>query len=119
VSRLVGEVVTPEVRAAGEEARRLMAAYRDKADLIAIGAYQRGTDPLTDAAIDARDPIDGFLRQHVEERSSAEEADAALTQLALLSGLPAPAPAPEPAPQPASQPGTPLHSAIPPLHLAA
>ena len=62
VSRLVGEVVTPEVRAAGEEARRLMAAYRDKADLIAIGAYQRGADPLTDAAIDARDPIDGFLR---------------------------------------------------------
>ena len=40
VSRLVGEVVSPEVRAAGDEVRRLMAAYRDKADLIAIGAYQ-------------------------------------------------------------------------------
>ena len=86
VSRLVGEVVTPEVRAAGEEARRLMAAYRDKADLIAIGAYQRGADPLTDAAIDARDPIDGFLRQSVTERSTAEEADSALTNLMLLSG---------------------------------
>jgi flagellum-specific ATP synthase len=120
VSRLVGEVVGPEVRSAGDDVRRLMAAYRAKSDLIAIGAYQRGTDPLTDAAIDARDPIDGFLRQHVEERTSAEEADAALTRLALLSGVPEPAPAPpEPVPQPAPGPGTPLHSAIPPLHLAA
>jgi flagellum-specific ATP synthase len=122
VSRLVGEVVAPEVRSAGDDVRRLMAAYRDKSDLIAIGAYQRGGDALTDAAIDAREPIDGFLRQHVEERTSAEEADSALIQLALLAGVPEPAaaaPAPaEPAPPP-TQPGMPLHSAIPPLHLAA
>ena len=63
-----------------------MAAYREKDDLIAIGAYQPGTDALTDAAIAAREPIDGFLRQPVEDRSTAEEADAALTQLALLFG---------------------------------
>ena len=121
VSRLVGEVVDREVRAAGDDVRRLMAAYRDKSDLIAIGAYQRGSDPLTDAAIDARDPIDGFLRQGVEEVASAEEADAALTRLALLAGVPEPGrpPVAEPAPPPPSQPGTPLHSAIPPLHLAA
>jgi flagellum-specific ATP synthase len=121
VSRLVGEVVTPEVRAAGDEARRLMAAYRDKADLIAIGAYQRGADPLTDAAIDAREPIDGFLRQSVNERSTAEEADAALTNLMLLSGVPDPvATAPEAGATAApAAGGTPLHSAIPPLHLAA
>jgi flagellum-specific ATP synthase len=109
------------VRSAGDDVRRLMAAYRDKSDLIAIGAYQRGSDPLTDAAIDARDPIDGFLRQGVEEVTSAAEADAALTRLALLAGVPEPAPgqpavAAEPPP---AQPGTPLHAAIPPLHLAA
>ena len=120
VSRLVGEVVAPEVRMAGNEVRRLMAAYREKADLIAIGAYQPGADPLTDAAIAAREPIDGFLRQPVEDRSSADEADAALLQLTLLAGagmaegaaLVAPPAAP-------SGPGTPLHAAIPPLHIAA
>jgi flagellum-specific ATP synthase len=99
-----------------------MAAYRDKADLIAIGAYQQGTDALTDAAISARDPIDGFLRQRPDEVTSAEEADSALTQLALLSGIAEPAPPPQaeaaPPPPPAGG-GTPLHSAIPPLHLAA
>jgi flagellum-specific ATP synthase len=121
VSRLVGEVVTPEVRSAGDEVRRLMAAYKDKADLISIGAYARGSDPLTDAAIDARGPIDGFLRQTVGDRSTAEEADSALINLALLSGVPEPAAAPVVEPEPAApqQPSMPLHSAIPPLHLAS
>jgi flagellum-specific ATP synthase len=119
VSRLVGEVVTPDVRSAGEDVRRLMAAYRDKADLIAIGAYQQGTDAVTDAAIAAREPIDSFLRQKPDEVTSADEADSMLTQLALLSGVPEPAPA-QPAEPAEPQPGgTPLHSAIPPLHLAA
>jgi flagellum-specific ATP synthase len=118
VSRLVGEVVTPEVRAAGNEVRRLMAAYRDKADLIAIGAYHPGSDPLTDAAIAAREPIEDFLRQAVEQPSTAEEADAGIAALAA-------APAPEPAVEasheivPAPAGGTPLHAAIPPLHIAA
>ena len=52
-----------------------MAAYREKEDLISIGAYQPGSDPLTDAAIAARGPIDGFLKQYVDEPTSAEEAD--------------------------------------------
>jgi flagellum-specific ATP synthase len=127
VSRLVGEVVAPEVRAAGNEVRRLMAAHREKADLIAIGAYQPGSDPLTDAAIAARQPIEAFLRQSVDQPSSAQEADAGL---AMLSGV-APAPVAMPLPAAAAPPvpgsagaaggvgGTPLHSAIPPLHIAA
>jgi flagellum-specific ATP synthase len=121
VSRLVGEVTHPEIRAAGNDVRRLMAAYKDKEDLIAIGAYQAGTDPLTDAAIAAREPIDRFLRQGVDERSSAEEADAGLASLATLS-IAAEAPAPPmapPEPAAASDPGTPLAAAIPPLNLAA
>jgi flagellum-specific ATP synthase len=77
---------------------------------------------VTDAAIAAREPIDAFLRQKPDEVASAEEADAALTQLALLSSVAEPAPAPQAEPAPPPQPaaaGTPLHSAIPPLHLAA
>ena len=120
VSRLVGEVVAPDVRAAGDDVRRLMAAYRDKSDLIAIGAYQRGSDRVTDAAIDAREPIDGFLRQSQHDRSTAEEADAALTNLALLAATPL-EPNPILSEPPGATPGggTPLHAAIPPLHLSA
>ena len=62
VSRLIGEVVAPQVRAAGQAIRQLLAAYRETQDLIAIGAYQRGTDPIVDAAIDLRPRVERFLR---------------------------------------------------------
>ena len=124
VSRLVGEVTAPDVRAAGQELRSLMAAYHDKRDLIAIGAYERGSDPLTDRAIDLRSGIDAFLRQRVEEPSDAGEADDDLRVLVghgvpassvdapAFAELVADAAAVAPAMMPAAAP-----SAIPPLHL--
>ena len=120
VSRLVGEVTSREVRGAGDEVRRLMAAYRDKEDLIAIGAYQQGTDPLTDAAIAARTPVEQFLRQRVDDVSTAEEADEALIGLGAygeLVGVPDTVAIAAPSgPEPG---GTPLGAAIPSLNLPA
>jgi flagellum-specific ATP synthase len=127
VSRLVGEVVAPQVRAAGQELRRLLAAYREKQDLIAIGAYQRGTDPTVDAAIDLRPRIERFLRQAVDEPASAAAADAALLDIAAAiaehgDGVVAEPIAADAEPEPLVVPGglaTPLAAtAIPPLHLA-
>jgi flagellum-specific ATP synthase len=118
VSRLTGEILSPELRAAGQEVRALMAAYRDKQDLIAIGAYQPGSDPRTDRAIAMRDGIEGFLRQRAEEPSSAPVADATLLELAAASGAAPAAPhVPEPAPYPPSAAAA-SPSAIPPLNLA-
>jgi len=82
ISRLIGEIVEPDVRAAGQRLLAALAAYREKEDLIAIGAYQRGTDPLVDSAIALRPRIEAFLRQSVDERSTVEEADAELLSLA-------------------------------------
>lgn len=82
VSRLVGEVTSPEARAAAGRVRGLMADLNDRADLIAIGAYQQGTDARTDAAIAMRDEIEAYLRQDVEQASSAADADAGLIALA-------------------------------------
>jgi flagellum-specific ATP synthase len=82
VSRLATEIQPPESIAAAAEMRRLMAAYRDKEDLIAIGAYQPGGDPTVDAAIALRPDLDAFLRQPPEERSDLAEADARLAELA-------------------------------------
>jgi flagellum-specific ATP synthase len=117
VSRLVGEVVTAEVRQAGNVVRGLMATYKEKSDLISIGAYQPGSDPATDAAIGARTPIVGFLQQLVDEPSSAEDADAGVLELARLNGTAEPVVvAAEPRLTPGGG-GTPLHAAIPPLHM--
>jgi flagellum-specific ATP synthase len=82
VSRLIGEIVTPEVREAGTRLRSALAAYREKEDLISIGAYQPGTDPVLDAAIGLRPAIDAFLKQRVDEPSIVDEADAQLLGLA-------------------------------------
>ena len=86
VSRLVGEITAPEVREAGTRLRSALAAYREKEDLISIGAYQPGTDPLLDAAIALRPAIDGFLRQRIDDLTTLQDADEGL--LALAAGLP-------------------------------
>jgi flagellum-specific ATP synthase/type III secretion protein N (ATPase) len=74
VSRLMSEVVTPEHREAAAGVRELLAAYEQSEDLISIGAYQRGTNPKVDAAIDKYPDIMKFLRQDMEEGSTFEEA---------------------------------------------
>jgi flagellum-specific ATP synthase len=84
VSRLTGEISAPDVAAAAQEARALLAAWHDKRDLIAIGAYERGSDPLVDRALQLKPAIDDFLRQAVDAPSTPEEADDAL--LSLLAG---------------------------------
>jgi flagellum-specific ATP synthase len=129
VSRLIGEITTTEVRDAGTRLRTALAAYREKEDLISIGAYQRGTDPVLDAAIALRPRINAFLRQQVHEPSTLHDADAEL--LALAQELAAPAivtgdvidagahPALAPAPQVPAGGLTTAPVAIPSLQLTA
>jgi flagellum-specific ATP synthase len=89
VSRLQSEVLAPELQQAGQVVRELLAAYRDKEDLIAIGAYQSGTDPVTDRAIAAREAILAFLKQRAEEGTDAALADDLLLRLAGIEPPPA------------------------------
>jgi flagellum-specific ATP synthase len=119
VSRLVDQVVPPDIRMAGQELRRLMAALREKEDLISIGAYQTGTDPVVDTAMSKRADIAAFLQQAVEHCSTEAEADSALLEL-VMGGEPEALLAAELADEdvpglPTVAPGA---SAIPPLHLA-
>ena len=122
VSRLATEIAPTETLSAATDLRRLLAAYRDKEDLISIGAYEPGNDPDVDAAIAMRGEIDGFLRQRVEEPSEVEETDRALQALAAAAAsAPQIVPAAEPAePATAGPPALPAPgpSAIPPLHLS-
>ncbi len=82
VSRLVGEIVSPAVADAGQRLRAALAALNDKQDLISIGAYSPGADPLLDAALEHRRQIESFLRQVVDEASDPDTSDAELLELA-------------------------------------
>jgi flagellum-specific ATP synthase len=86
ISRVGPAVTSPEQRAGATEMRRLLAAYRDAKDLIEIGAYVPGTNPVVDRAVELREATDGFLRQDLHESTSAQDAWDWLGR--LVGGLP-------------------------------
>jgi flagellum-specific ATP synthase len=81
VSRLIGEIVSPEVEQAGQRLRAALAVLREKEDLVSIGAYQPGSDPALDVALSHRPQIERFLRQPVNERSDPQQTDQRLLAL--------------------------------------
>jgi flagellum-specific ATP synthase len=96
ISRVVPAITTRAQRAAATELRRLLAAHRDARDLIEIGAYVPGTNPLVDRAVALAEPIRGFLTQDIDEVAHAPSAWSTLHQLVGIA-------ADEPGPQGALQ----------------
>jgi flagellum-specific ATP synthase len=84
ISRLMPVVADEEHIKAARTIREVMAAYHEHRDLISIGAYRSGRNPLVDTAIAMQDPINGFLRQDIDEVSSLESSREALLRLAAL-----------------------------------
>jgi flagellum-specific ATP synthase len=74
VSRVASAVTGPERLAAASTVRQLLAAYDEARDLIDIGAYVSGANPMVDAAVAARPTLEAFLRQGINERCPAEDA---------------------------------------------
>lgn len=81
VSRVAGAVTTAEQRALAVELRRLLAAYAECRDLIEIGAYRAGSNPVVDRAIALKPAIDAFLCQPMDDLSPASASWAALATL--------------------------------------
>jgi FliI/YscN family ATPase len=80
-SRVRDHVIDAPHRAAIDVVQKLLAAYREKEELIAVGAYQAGTDPLLDTAIRLRPEIEAFLCQSPGERAEFGDTRAALLDL--------------------------------------
>ena len=71
--RTTPAITTPAQRSAATELRKLLAAYREAKDLIEIGAYVPGTNPLVDRAVSLRDHIDAFLQQGKQDIAVSAE----------------------------------------------
>jgi type III secretion protein N (ATPase) len=69
LSRLMNGLVSPAHAEAAARLRALVCAHERQRDLIALGAYARGSDPVVDEAIDRMPRIEGFLRQQSSERA--------------------------------------------------
>ncbi len=63
LSRLMPSVASPEHMKKSRELRVLLAAYARSEDLIRIGAYQKGSDPVLDRAIEVLPALNKFLHQ--------------------------------------------------------
>jgi flagellum-specific ATP synthase len=53
--------------------RRLLAAYTASEDLIRVGAYQKGSDPMLDRALVILPELNRFLQQSANEQTSLED----------------------------------------------
>ncbi len=87
LSRVMGDVTTKEHRNAAGALRNLMAVYARNEDLINIGAYVSGTDPVCDKAITMMGDINKFLIQSTNEKFEYDKTVSELLALASRSGI--------------------------------
>ncbi|MDR6552819.1 flagellar protein export ATPase FliI [Paenibacillus qinlingensis] len=80
VSRVMKEIVPSEHMEAADQLKRLLSIYKDSEDLINIGAYQTGSNPNIDNAMENIEAIWNFTKQRTSEKLTYEEAQERLIQ---------------------------------------
>jgi flagellum-specific ATP synthase len=86
ISRVASRVNPPERTRQAAFLRRVLAARKGAQDLIDVGAYQRGTNPLVDAAMDNDGAIQSFLQQRMDDQTPANDTWDQLNRLNRLLG---------------------------------
>lgn len=72
ISRLMPKVTGPDQQKRARRIRELMAHYEENRDLVSVGAYRKGADPLLDQAITKIGAIENLLFHGTEVRPVAE-----------------------------------------------
>jgi flagellum-specific ATP synthase len=81
ISRVMTNITSPAHQKAARRVKQLVSRYQQSRDLISVGAYTAGTDPVLDEAILNHEKIDNFLQQGIQERSRITESLGQLTTL--------------------------------------
>ena len=84
ISRVAPKLMNERTAKAAGRIKTLVAAYREKEQLIDVGAYVKGTDADVDEAIEKRDALDAFLVQGITEY---EKPEAVFSKAAGIAGL--------------------------------
>src|SRR6185369_1705771 len=82
VSRLASAISSPRQKLAATKIRRALASYSDAEDLIQLGAYVSGSNPVLDTSIRFRPELMDFLQQSQTATSTMEET---LTRMEALA----------------------------------
>ncbi len=67
LSRLMPAITSPQHLAKASALRQLLASYTRSEDLLRIGAYQKGSDPTLDRAVEILPQLQAFLHQRAGE----------------------------------------------------
>ena len=67
ISRVMQNLVPPDELKLANRLRRLWSLYQQNLDLISVGAYEAGSNPDIDLAIELRQQLEAFLRQDMHE----------------------------------------------------
>ncbi|MEO7402908.1 MAG: flagellar protein export ATPase FliI [Burkholderiales bacterium] len=81
ISRVMNAIADPVDMIRARRFKQLYSRYQRSRDLINVGAYVAGSDPLLDEAIKMRPQIERFLQQDLHERASYAESIGALRML--------------------------------------
>ena len=81
LSRVMDAIATGDHTEGARKLRSLVATYEARRDLVALGAYAKGSDPELDLAIARMPQIERFLRQPANEKVPLEETVALLREV--------------------------------------
>lgn len=81
ISRVMEDITSLQHKHSAGRLKELLATYRKAEDLINIGAYNKGSNPGIDKAIEKIEAINAFLRQDIQENVTFEESLGQLEQI--------------------------------------
>ncbi|HZV54735.1 MAG TPA: flagellar protein export ATPase FliI [Rhodocyclaceae bacterium] len=81
ISRAMTSLIDPSQLELVRRFKQLYSRYQRARDLLAVGAYARGSDPLLDQAIALYPTMERFLQQGIEERAGSQDSVDALATL--------------------------------------
>jgi flagellar protein export ATPase FliI len=68
ISRVMDSIIDENHKRAAQQLREVVANYEKERDLILIGAYEQGSDPKVDYAIEKIEEVNSFLKQGVDDK---------------------------------------------------
>ena len=72
ISRVMNSITSREHRDLAVKFKRFYSAWQHNQDLIKMGMYHAGTDPVLDSAIKYYEKMIGFLKQEMMENTDIE-----------------------------------------------
>jgi flagellum-specific ATP synthase len=81
ISRAMHSIVTADHLKLSRRLKQLYSRYERSRDLISVGAYSAGSDPVLDEAITLHAKIESFLQQDINEQADIQQSLGQLTTL--------------------------------------